>query len=168
MTRNSVLPSVPPSVCTPMQWELRNTARKFKVHSHQKALFSASGLQKPISLYKRAVLNNEVFTSRIYSRQEKRNNYTVCFSNQEGLKGYGEIVLFCEGSCGKKNALVHKFEIEHLRTFRHIESGIVLKHIVPVRLSKTEIVISLDQINHKVIRVGTYVCLRPNSYEVNL
>lgn len=124
-------------------------------------------------MYFRAKINREVFTSSIYLRQKRRNNYTVCFGREAGEKEYGEILSFvCSGNPveeeSKKFAFVKCFKIDHLKMFVHTESKFVIRHIIPIVESENVILVPLENIVCKVIRVGNYVCLRPNNVEVNL
>ena len=57
-----------------------NKVKKVRFNANQKSLISDSDLQ-PVSTYYRGSRNKEVFTCKNYKRQEKRNNYTVCFNN---------------------------------------------------------------------------------------
>ena len=68
----------------------------------------------------------------------------------------------------KKFAFVKCFKIDHIKMFVHTESQFVIRHIIPIVESENVILVPLENIVCKVIRVGNYVCLRPNNVEVNL
>jgi len=134
----------------------------------EEELLTAAFPEVHISVYYRAKLGHEVYTCSIYRRQKKRNNYTVCYFNTTTQREeYGEIKYFCEAG-NAKVALVVQFDMDHLRCFSHTASGIVLKHIIPIIPSNKIYIIQFTEILHKVIRVGDFLCLRPNKYEVNL
>ena len=146
---------------------LLNKVKRIRFDANQQALFSNCNIVQPVSAYYRASINREIFTSKNYRRQEKRNNYTVCYSNISGDKLYGEILYFCESS-SDKIALVKQFVIEHTRMFIHDDSHFAINHIIPVRESDTTVIVPLENILFKVIRAGSFVCIRPNKLEVNL
>jgi hypothetical protein len=120
----------------------------------------------PLSGFYRAEKAGQFYTCNKYKRQQKRNNYTICYEHSECYE-YGEIEFFIECSDGKKFAFINCFEVDHHRMLLH-DSGFVVEHLIPIKQSKNIKLICLDQILFKVIRVGDFVCLRPNKHEVNL
>jgi len=48
------------------------------------------------------------------------------------------------------------------------DSGLILKHIVPIKDSDEFQLVPLENVLFKVVRVESYVCIRPNRYEVIL
>jgi hypothetical protein len=147
--------------------ELRNKCMKYKFSHAQKLQLSASNM-KHVIVYYRAVIKKEIYTSKVYNRQKKRNNYTVCFT-YSGTKSYGDILCFCESSDGQtKMVFVNTFQVEHMRTFIHPATNIVAKHIIPIKETDNVILLPVYSILFKVIRVSNFICIRPNTYEVNL
>lgn len=148
--------------------EFRNRVKHFTFNDEEKSLLSACKLMTPIKIYYRAVIKREIFTSRIYQRQKRRNNFTICYVNSSGVKEFGQIKCFCESSDNQKLALVEPFSVDHLRVFSHSETNFVIKHIIPVIQTNRIDLIKLSAILFKVIRVSSFVVLRPNRHEVNL
>jgi len=48
------------------------------------------------------------------------------------------------------------------------ESGMVLKHVIPITESAELQIVPVEKFLFKVVRVHTSVCIPPNQYEVNL
>ncbi len=48
-----------------------------------------------VKFYNRCSWNHLVLTSKSYTLQKKRNNFTVCFNNSNNVKRFGEINTFC-------------------------------------------------------------------------
>ncbi|KAK3908005.1 Nonribosomal peptide synthetase lcsA [Frankliniella fusca] len=149
--------------------DFRNPIRNFDF-SEDMEILSSSGVDKePLTAFYRAQIKHETFTCSLYSKQKKRNNYTVCFmSSQSETKAYGTIKYFCKSADNKQVALVQRMDVDHLNSFCHEESGFVIKHIIPVVTTNRMEVVDINAILFKVIRVANYVCLRPNKYEYNL
>lgn len=149
--------------------EFRNLVKGFKFTAAEKALLLEKNFdQSTRKIYYRAVMNRQCYTSSIYTRQKKRNNFTICYTNSLGQRCYGEVKLFCVCSNSKKMALITCFNVEHQRVFRHIETDSVITHIVPISHTDRIDMINVENIVCKVIRVEDYVCFRPNKFEVNL
>ncbi|KAE8741282.1 hypothetical protein FOCC_FOCC013204 [Frankliniella occidentalis] len=89
---------------------------------------------------------------------------TATFQEAKRME-YGMIKYFCEVS-DSRVALVQKFDVEHLRSFTLHGTGLVVNHIIPIVISNQINIIQLTDIRCKVIRVGDYLCLRPNTYEM--
>lgn len=151
--------------------EFRNPAKGVIFSDREAMLLSAYNFKKPIKLYYRAsTKQKEVYTSCIYQRQKKRNNFTICYLNSNGQREFGEIKYFCECSEDPtlRMALVSKFSVDHVRSFVHEETRMIVKHIIPIIMTGDICLVNLNQIISKVIRVNSYLCLQPNKYEVNL
>lgn len=150
-------------------FELKNIVKHYKFSDAEKKLLSAHNTKNcSVQVYFRAVVSkSNTLTSSIYSRQKKRNNYTICFKDSAGEKAYGEVQCFCQFE-NKKVAIVRHFRVDHQRVFRHNATNVVITHIIPITLTDKVDFINLENINCKVIRVGDFVCLRPNKFEVNL
>ncbi|KAK3929686.1 LOW QUALITY PROTEIN: Halomucin [Frankliniella fusca] len=150
--------------------ELKNRVNSCRFTNAEEALFTLEFGESAckIKVFYRAKVGNEVYTSIIYKRQKKRNNYTICYFNRTSQKEkYGEIKYICEARTSSV-ALVYQFDLDHLRCFTHTDSGLVMKHVIPTIPTDKIHIIHLNEIRHKVIRICDYLCLRPNKYEVNL
>lgn len=119
-------------------------------------------------IFLRAVKNRVIYTSAMYGRECKRNNYTVKF-NTPTVSGYGQIKYFFELD-GNVHAVLDKFRIRHTAMFTHNASGARVNHIVPIERDPSDfnIIVNMNEILEKVIRVGDYICYLPNKYERNL
>ena len=107
----------------------------FKMTNVQRNLLAESNLELREVFY-RAEIFGEVFTCNTYERQSEKNNFTISYTDSStGSKRYGEIHCFFECTGGEKMAFVDCFVIEHLKMFCH-ESGVVVKHIIPIRRSE--------------------------------
>ena len=148
--------------------EFCNVVKNFKFSSEQQALISNLNVNGPFTAYYRVKIGSQKYTTLTYKRQVKRNNFTVCYTDS-GSNKYGEIVcLFEDDASTVKMAFIRCFLIDHLRTFFHSETRFVVKHLIPVTESEELVLVPISNIQHKVIRAGNFVCLRPNKYEVNL
>jgi len=148
--------------------QCRSEIQTREISDDMRSVLSGAALQSPYRLYYRAVVKGATYTSVSYSRQVEKNNYSICYVNAQGIKQYGEVYFFCESFDGKKCMFVKLFNIEHQRSFRHVDAQIVVNHVIPVKLSCNVDFLPVDNIVSKVIRVGDYVCLQPNKIEVNL
>ncbi|XP_026289499.1 uncharacterized protein LOC113214374 [Frankliniella occidentalis] len=149
--------------------DFKNQIQGFDFRPDLEILHSCGIVQEPFKAFYRAIRRHEKFTCSLYSRQKKRNNYTVCFlTGPNNDKNYGAIKYFCQSADNKQVAIVERFEVDHLNTFCHDDSGVVIEHIIPVLPTNVTQVIDLSAILFKVIRVANYVCLRPNKHEYNL
>ena len=155
---------------TMKRFELKNVIKDFYFTEDQLKILAASNLCRPSVVYYRAFIGREIFTSKVYLRQVKRNNFTVCFNQSSGVKAYGEVLVYFESASNinEKIALVKCFKIDHIRMFHHLEAQFVVQHIIPIKKSDVLQLVPLQNIVCKVIRVGKFVCLRPNKLEVNL
>lgn len=151
------------------KFEFRSKFSSSILDRKDKMLLSEANLDLPVKVFGRAEIEKDVYTSLIYGRQKKRNNFSICFIRKSGGdKEYGEIKCFCESSTGVQTALVRPFQIEHLKMFTHNASMVVVTHIIPIKVTNELVLIPIENISFKVIRVGDFVCLRPNTIEVNL
>ena len=118
-------------------------------------------------VFLRITKNKVIFTSKLHSRQRKRNNYTVKFKTLTSA-GYGEIKYYVEHEAIVW-AVLDKFRIQHTAMFCHSASEFRVKHIVPIESipSDRNVVLKAEDIVEKVITVGSYVCNLPNKYERN-
>ncbi|KAE8740223.1 hypothetical protein FOCC_FOCC014275 [Frankliniella occidentalis] len=147
---------------------LRNQIQGFKFNEKEILSIEPLQLKKPIRVFYRAVFGKTVYTSYIYTRQKRRNNFTVCFTNTPGAKDFGMVKCFLEDSENVKAAIVKKFSVEHTRVFCHDRTNTLISHVIPINETKEFVAVPIKNILYKVLRAGDFVCCRPNSYEVNL
>lgn len=124
-------------------------------------------LEKDISLYQRAEVSSKVYTSKYYDSEKKRINSIVKFSHNNCIK-YGQILFFVESKSKPAVCVLREFRIQHLNILFHVESRYRVKNIVPVVDTELLVVCPIDSLIQKLLKVGQYVCMIPNSFEINL
>jgi len=145
-----------------------NMLSSLKVLSSDDRDFLRSHDLSNAKLFKRVKYQLETFTSVLYSAEKIRNNYTVCFNLPSGEVGYGEVLCYVLLSSGQVLALISVFKVDHARVFYHADAQMKVSHIVPVSQSHDKVLCSFENISHKVVRVGSFVCKIPNKFESNL
>ncbi|XP_034237158.1 uncharacterized protein LOC117642758 [Thrips palmi] len=106
----------------------------------------------------------DFFTSESYTRQRKRCNYIIKFKTSESSWAYGAIRYFISQSDGIF-AVVKKFRIDHSRMFYIDNLRLAVKHILPIDVTEDIVLVKVNDIVTKVIRVHDTICLNPNRYE---
>lgn len=117
-------------------------------------------------IYGRANIKNEIFTSEIYYRHNKTNNYTVQItSNSSDFAMYGTIRFFVKAN-NVMYIIFRRYKIIHTKIFYHHELRKQVKHILPVEISNQYAILKLTNIKtiNKVIKVGDYICNTPNLF----
>lgn len=129
-------------------------------------------LHQNICVFSRAKINREIFTSLLYTAEKKRNNYTVQFVTNEPsfFCGYGEIKFFLSVSMRDNDTyvIIKVLNVNHRNIICHHPSRTKVSHIIPVNNSEELLLIKMNNILCKVIRVTDYVCHHPNHYERNM
>lgn len=148
--------------------ELRNQVKGYQFSDRELELLALNDIMNPVRVFHRCVIGREKFTSSMYTRQKKRNNYTVCFLNAKGVKEFGEVSYYCEDTASVKVAVAKVFAVDHSKVFCHDSTSTVVEHIIPIKETNKLVVVPVDRLLFKTIRVEQFVCLRPNSHEVNL
>lgn len=123
-------------------------------------------------LYGRVKVKSVLHTSKHYDQDKKRSNSYVQFqvvNSEEGILEYGQILYFAEDLENRKVVcIIQKFNVIHTKILFHLETRAKMRHLVPVEDSGEIAVLPIGCIVTKVIKAGCYLCLRPNSLEVNL
>ena len=124
-------------------------------------------------LFSSMKVKSEVLTSKYYDEDKKRSNSYVQFiteSDPGKNYEYGQILHFVEDCCNRSvvHCLVDIFEVVHTKLFFHLHTRKKISHLLPVTSSNKVALVPLHSIMTKVMKAGIYLCLRPNSYEVNL
>lgn len=120
---------------------------------------------KDLHFYARTKINNEIYTSEIY-KITRTNSYTVQVILNDNSITYGSIRFFFAVE-NDLYFIVKCFSIEHIKMFVHLETNTVVKHILPIKEQNRFILLKakdLIAICH-VIRVGDYICKRPNTMQ---
>jgi len=75
---------------------LRDEIKGHRFTEEEKRLLASSMLNPEKIFYGAIGVSHgcEVFTCRVFSRQKIKNNYTICFTEESGIKRYGEISCF--------------------------------------------------------------------------
>lgn len=149
--------------------EVQQVVLNKPVHYTFEAEEQAALLSSGISNYKihvRAKSNGQIFTSKLYDVKKKRCNSFVRFVSPSA-SGYGQIACFLAYDSNVL-CIIRVYTVQHLELFYHKGSLHQIKHLLPVQETKVIETIPLKYVQQKVIKAGSYLCLRPNVFEVNL
>jgi len=81
---------------------------------------------------------------------------------------YGEIVYFLKNPTGKIFCFISIFKVDLTKMFVNRSKQVVVRHIIPVTKGHGIELVKFDKSVSKVIRVGDYVCVPPNSIRKRL
>lgn len=122
------------------------------------------GAHTPV--FSRCKINDEVFTSQLYTRQKKRSNFHIKYKVNESVF-FGTIKYFIKIE-GNLYGVVRQLVVtnDSSKEIKNIELGYnfdeTIKH---VRDSYCTHVITLNKILSKILRVENYVCIFLNNME---
>jgi hypothetical protein len=116
----------------------------------------------------RAKVMSSVFTTEIYDQGKKRSNSFVQFSTSDGNIGFGQITAFIKFADHSIFCCLNDFKITHVNVFMHEPTHFVVRSLIPFELKDSVKVIPVKALITKLSKVGSYLALRPNSYEINL
>lgn len=128
-------------------------------------------LHQNICVFSRAKINREILThSLLYTAEKKRNNYTVqFFTNKPSFFcDYGEIKFFLSMRDNDSYVVIKMLNVNQRNIIYHHRSRTKVLHIIPVNNSEELLLIKVNNILCKVIRVTDYVCHHLNHYEKNI
>lgn len=139
-------------------------AINIKFSDIERDLLLSNGIElENVEISMRAKINREIYTSEIYKAIET-NSYTVEIRYNHNSIVYGSI------RCFVKNAddfylLFRSFTVEHSKWFYHLKTKTKIDHIIPVKMTQNLKLINFKNIKaiSQIIRVGNYICQRPNS-----
>jgi len=116
-----------------------------------------------LNVHSRAKINNNIYTSQIY-KNVKTNSYTVQIDTNNYSLIHGSIRFFFKLANDDLCLIVQSFIVDHAKVFIHRETNTKVKHIIPIKETNLYTLIKLKDINciSHVIRVGNYICKRPN------
>lgn len=146
-----------------IRFELMGNTVRYNAHFD---LLILNGLDNEIiKFYSRIKINQDIFTSKFY-KVTKTNNFTVDIILEDNTCFYGEIEIFLVAS-NQIYTIVKCFEINQQNTFTHEETGAIIKHIIPILDTNNNKLINLKEIKYisHLIRVGKYVCKKPNLFK---
>lgn len=126
-------------------------------------LLISEGLEiDSITVYARSKINDIDYTSQIY-KSIKTNNYTVQVDYFDDATTYGTIRFFYMDHL-QLCFVLNVFAIEHCRIFSHDSLRESVDHILPVQETDNYVVIKMDSVKSisQLIRVGDFICKRPN------
>lgn len=120
-------------------------------------------------MYARAKVSSVIYTSEMYDAHKRRANSFVQFKcdGSERLE-YGQIVLFIKAENASVYCLVKVFKILQIELVHHVMTRYILRHLLPVEESGRLIILPVNCLLTKVLKMGMYLGTRPNPYEVNL
>ncbi|KAK3929712.1 Lysine-rich arabinogalactan protein 18 [Frankliniella fusca] len=119
-------------------------------------------------LYQRAKVLYDNYTSRIYDNNRKRANSFVLFTGENGKQKYGQVIIFVKSGQSLLLCLVRVYKILQKNLLFHKDTRYVIRHLLPVQETDDLIMIPVENLMRKVLKVGMYVGFRPNTYELNM
>lgn len=128
----------------------------------EKELLTSIGINiDKVYIFSRARINGEVYTSLSYKTQTKNNSYTVQIIAEDNSVIYGIIKFFLKID-QKLYFLLQSFSVVHTKIFFHKETETKIKYILPKK--DKFLFVDVENVNCicHVIRVGDYICKRPN------
>lgn len=156
------------SVITTLRQErdrLTGTVINITLDAAELELLSSHDIKRDdLFIYGPAYINNVLYTSTFH-KVTKTNSYTVCIHLGSDFVMYGGIRLFFRIE-QKLYLILNLLSIEHGRIFCNAELNAKISHILPVKnLGKLKL-ITIDSVKYitHCIRVGNYLCKRPNSF----
>lgn len=117
-----------------------------------------------VKVYTRAKINKEIYTSNSY-KITKTNSYTVQIKMHNNSYIYGEIRFFFEIQ-NKLCFIIQCFSVKCTKMFYENKTKAKVKHIIPVQKNSEFLLIKLESIKSiiQVLKVGEYICKRPNLF----
>lgn len=146
---------------------LLGKGRKLFLKDEEKLFFSSQNIKADnLLFFSKAKINNETYTTMIY-KKIKTNSYTVIVKENGAEELLGSIkFFFCQNE--KSFFLLKKLEIDEQNYFINSATSSIVEHILPVRETNNFSLVQIENITciKHVIRVGNFVCVRPNYYNV--
>lgn len=133
------------------------------INDFERLLLTSEGLDPlEIDIYARVNFNQDCYTSNMY-KITKTNSHNVVINTSNSIDIYGIIRFFFE----KENELyfiIQSLKVAHDEMFFHAKTKAIVTHIIPVRKSDEYFLMKLKNIKtiSQVLKVGDYVCKRPN------
>jgi len=116
--------------------------------------------------YSRASVQGTVVTTENYDAKMVRANSYIRFETVDSVC-YGQVMYFYEKN-QHVNCLVKKFNVKQREILAHVEGRFLISHLIPVCESDTLISCAAEAIVEKLAKVGSFLCILPNSVEKNL
>ncbi|XP_046393150.1 uncharacterized protein LOC124161042 [Ischnura elegans] len=125
-----------------------------------------------VQVYNRVKLaGEEIFSSKGYQRETKRNSCTVCFKTEDSIEKYGEVQYYLKINNGQRKtmyAVVNTFTANK-ECFVHSGTGVAIDHIASVLEYQRNVLVKVKNISCKVINLWSkFICIRPNFLERNM
>jgi hypothetical protein len=121
-----------------------------------------------VRVYKRAKIITNIFSSKLYDLDKKRSNSFVQFKLGSSENNYGELICFLKSADSEDFCLLRSFEVKQDELIFHEDSRYVIRHLVPVRPSENYMVVPVQNVLKKLLKIGMYLGIVPNSIEINL
>ena len=119
-------------------------------------------------LYSRAKVKSMTYTSHSYDSDKKRCDSLIQFKhsvNGNERNEFGEIQVFLKLRDNSFHCLIKRIKIAQLDLIFHERSRRVIKNVLPFDITDDLVILPVESISTKVLRIGKYLGLRPNSYE---
>jgi len=100
----------------------------------------------------------------LYTRETRRNNHTIRFGGAGRPFKYGEIKYFLKNPITSKIfCVVSVFKVDITKMLVNRSKQVVVRHLIPVSEGNDTELVEFDKSVSKMIRVGDYVCVPPNT-----
>lgn len=138
--------------------------------NEEKLVLNSCNVLGSYVLHRRAkLMDKQIYTTKSYDDNKKRANSFIQFRSCDNERlMYGQALFFVKAGNATLHCLVKTFKVIHVNLLFHQQSRYVLRNLLPVEDSGELIVIPVQCILMKVLKIGTYLGKSPNSYEVNL
>lgn len=135
-------------------------------HDNESELLASYNIgRESLRVHVRAKIRYEEYTSKIY-KTTKTNSYTVQVNLNDNSIVCGSIRFFFKIEADLVCFLLESFTVEHTKMFYNLESQAKIDHVIPIKKSNKLFLIKWNEIKSMfhLIRVGNYVCRRPNRF----
>jgi len=149
--------------------ELKNPCSCDLFDQRELSVLSDNNFDTDCKFFLRAKVMTSMFTSRLYDFNKTRCNSVVLYEEPTNKQNkYGEIITFIQSDTGSVYCLLKDFKVIHLNLFFEENSRLLVRNLVPIEITENYSVVPFRCIVTKVLKIGMYLGLRPNSVEVNL
>lgn len=117
------------------------------------------------SIYSRAKIGYDVFSSELYKSLQSENFYVMWTDN--GNPSYGVIKCFARTTTNDEFVVVRLLTVDHTKVFYHRETLKCAEHFIPVENSQRLVAMKIKDILRTLVKVGkfgSFIYKRPNLY----
>lgn len=131
-------------------------------------LASINILTENVTVYSKARIKGEIFTSQCYKSIKTANYIIKCIMPDDSIL-YGFIrcfvvhltTIFC---------IIDPYSINHAKILFHTETRAKLDHIIPVKDGSPPLILRTTDLRYvrKVLQINDYICIIPESLKKNM